>query len=60
DVQGSTSVGRSQLPASRDISTSLYSTGSRKLRATIGGFMGERDGKAVRLKHWLLGHERTR
>jgi methylated-DNA-[protein]-cysteine S-methyltransferase len=60
DVQGSTSVGRSQRPASRDISTSLYSTGSRKLRATIGGFMGAREGKAVRLKHWLLGHERAR
>jgi len=26
----------------------------------IGGFMGERGGKAVRLKHWLLEHERTR
>lgn len=26
----------------------------------IGGFMGERSGKAVRLKYWLLGHERTR
>jgi cell division protein FtsQ len=29
DGQGRTNVGRSQLPASRDISTSLYSTGGR-------------------------------
>ncbi len=34
DVQGSTSVGRSQAPASHDISTSLYSTGARKPGAT--------------------------
>jgi len=35
DGQGRTSVGRSQLPASRDISTSLYSTGGRMSGATI-------------------------
>jgi len=58
DVQGRTSVGRSQPPASRDISTSLYSTGSRKLRATMGGFMGKRSGSPLSLKHWLLEHER--
>ncbi len=29
DVQGSTNAGRSQPPASRDISTSMYSTGGR-------------------------------
>ena len=34
DVQGSTNVGRSQLPASRDISTSMYVTGDRMSRAT--------------------------
>jgi cell division protein FtsQ len=35
DVHGRTSVGRSQLPASRDISTSLYGTGGRMPGATI-------------------------
>ncbi|OGI49915.1 MAG: hypothetical protein A3E57_06795 [Candidatus Muproteobacteria bacterium RIFCSPHIGHO2_12_FULL_60_33] len=35
DVQGRPSVGRSQPPASRDISTSLYSTGGRMPGATM-------------------------
>src|SRR3989344_5489134 len=35
DVQGRTNVGRSQPPASRDISTSMYSTGDRMSRATL-------------------------
>ena len=34
DVQGSTNVGRSQHPASRGISTSMYVTGDRMSRAT--------------------------
>jgi len=34
DAQGRASVGRSQLPASRDIRTSLYSTGGRMPGAT--------------------------
>jgi methylated-DNA-[protein]-cysteine S-methyltransferase len=32
--------------------------GSRKLRATMGGFMGKRSGSPLDLKHWLLAHER--
>lgn len=33
--------------------------GSRKLRATLGGFMGKRSGSPLNLKHWLLAHERS-
>lgn len=28
--------------------------------AGLGGFMGQRTGRAMRLKHWLLEHERRR
>jgi len=41
-----------------DVQGSTSVAGSRKLRATIGGFMGKRSGSPLSLKYWLLEHER--
>jgi methylated-DNA-[protein]-cysteine S-methyltransferase len=41
-----------------DVQGRISVAGSRKLRATMGGFMGKRSGAPLDLKHWLLAHER--
>ena|SRR3989344_2075652 len=43
-----------------DVQGSTSVAGSRKLRATIGGFMGKRSGSPLSLKYWLLEHERRK